>query len=370
MDGVVYYPYIRVPDTEWFNRVILYWDSVATIVPDRWIQSPYELGPYTLDLVQRGLLVQLLPSYTDLVRVADLFGLYYDRLKPSERARRQRVFSNGNTELVHSDKGTIEGFSRLRDRGICERAGDWWKVERRTAADYMAMLALGLAAPGHDVLPMPRDPSMVPRVDDVRRVPLTDQMHSLLPLLAGTAEATSAELRERAEGQARVGHIQMVVLKKLFPGPSATVEPEKLERFLRRHGDLLPNFRREVEKRVDEIFNQVEAWQQRRVYDRLESEFQDAIQQVEAYMSESRFGRILRSPWCALVGVIPGLGAPTQAAAAAAEIALPAKPMPRSPLAYAAFASLELTQHQRQPRVIRDEAASLILLASEAPGKA
>jgi hypothetical protein len=79
------------------------------------------------------------------------------------------------------------------------------------------------------------------------------------------------------------------------------VEPVKLERFLHQHGDLLPRFRREVVARTDEIFNLETPWQQRRALDRLESEFQEAAREVEAYMSESKLGRILRSPWVALI---------------------------------------------------------------------
>jgi len=215
------------------------------------------------------------------------------------------------------------------------------------------------------VRPTHRDPTMIPHVDGVRRVPVTDQMHSLLPLLAGTADASSAELRERAEGQATISHIQMMILENLFPAPNVMVEPVKLERFLHQHGDLLPRFRREVEARTDEIFNLARPWQQRRALDRLEAEFQEAIQEVEAYMSESKLGRILRSPWVALVGLIPGLNSLTTGATAAAELALPAQPRVRSPLAYAAFVSAELSPSQRRPRVIQNGAASLLAVASE-----
>lgn len=366
MDGIVYYPYIRVPESGWFSRAILYWDSVATIVPDRWIDHPYELGAYTRDLVQRGLLVQLLPSYANLRRVGELFTRYYLRLDPSERAERQHAFFNGDTELVHSDKGNVDAFYRLCDFGICERAGEWWQIERRTSADYMAILALALAEPGHDSELIPRDQTMVPHVDGVRRVPVTDQMHSLLPLLAGTSEVISAKLRERSEGQAAVGQVQMMVLEHLFPAPATAIDPERLERFMRRHGDLLPSFRREVEARVDEIFNQEQPSMRLRILDRLESEFQETIQQVEAYMSESRFGRILRSPWCALVGsMVPFVNTLAQGATAGAQIAFPAQPRARSPLAYAAFAYVELSPDQRAPRVIQNETNSLIALTSE-----
>jgi hypothetical protein len=173
------------------------------------------------------------------------------------------------------------------------------------------------------------------------------------------------ELRQRAEGYSRVSHIQLMVLERLFPGPTVAVDPDNLERFVRRHAELVPRFRRDVEARVDEIFKYEDLWQQRRALDRLESEFQDAIREVEAYMSESKFGRILRSPWCALIGLLSGHDLIARAAAASAEIILPSQPRPSSPLAYAAFASLELSPRQLHPRIIRNDSTSLLALTIE-----
>ena len=250
MDGVIYYPYIRLPESAWFSRAVLYWDSVATIVPDRWIANPEESGPYTRELVQREIVTQLLPSYADLARLADRFTHYVSHLEPNELAKRRQDFTGGVTELVHSDKGVEEAFHHLQHQHLCSRAGQWWRVERATAADYMAALALALSLPGHDILRNDGDtfPDAV-----VRRVPITDELHSLLPLLGGTLDEEASTLNERAEGQAIIGRVQMMVLENLFPAPVTTIPPADLDRFRRRHAGLLPAFRREVEERVDEL---------------------------------------------------------------------------------------------------------------------
>lgn len=365
MDGVVYYPYIRVPESAWFSRAVLYWDSVATIVPGEWIDAPDQLGPYTLDLVQRDLVVQLFPSYADLRGLATRFIHYINHLGEIELAQRQDDFYDGLAELIHVEKGTDELFRHLADLRLCSPAEGWWRVELKTASDYMAALALALSTPGHQIRPVRGDPRILHRADDVRRVPITDQPHSLLPLLGNTVQATDSELRARAEGQTEVGHIQMMILKKLFPAPVTAVAPSDLERFKRRRGDLLSNFRREVEERVDTIFNLTRDWEQQRALDRLESDFEDAIEQVEAYMHESRFGRLLKSPWCVILGLIPGFDLGTRAAAAIADIALPSPQRIRSPLAYAAFANVELPPSQYRPRVLRQATPSLITMASE-----
>ena len=388
MDGVIYYPYIRVPESDWFSRTLLYWDSVATIVPDRMIWNPDQLDSYTRDLVQRGLVVQLLPSYADLANLGDRFINYVNELERSDFITRQHNFRHRVTDLIHADKGRDSFFNELIGLGLCARVdrrrslehgwdregtrgrardpmNRWWRVEQQTAADYMAALALALAQPGHEDPPVRGDRRKSPRIEDVRRLPITDTVHSLIPLLSGTVDATDTELRNRAEGQTRVGFVQMIILGKLFPAPISAVTPEDLERFRRRHGDLLPEFRRAVEERADAIFGLPSQWEQQRALDRLESEFQDTIEQVEAYMSESRFGRLLRSSWCMLLGSIPALNPWVTGAAAAAEIISPGQPRVRSPLAYAAFAAAELLPSQRRPRVIDRGASYLMNIASE-----
>jgi hypothetical protein len=126
-------------------------------------------------------------------------------------------------------------------------------VERATAADYMAALALALSLPGHNIMKRYTHADIVPDTA-VRRVPITDELHSLLPLLAGTLDEDDSILKERAEGQAIIGRVQMMVLENLFPAPVVAIPPEDIDRFRRRHAGLLPAFRREVEERVDTIF--------------------------------------------------------------------------------------------------------------------
>jgi hypothetical protein len=53
-DKVLYFPYIRVPDSEWFTQVLLYWDEVGSIVPYEYVYSPEKLGPHMRELVQLG----------------------------------------------------------------------------------------------------------------------------------------------------------------------------------------------------------------------------------------------------------------------------------------------------------------------------
>src|SRR4051794_1325037 len=59
IQGALYFPLISPPASAWLTRALLYWDQVGTIVPQSWVESPELLGAHTLELVQRGLLLQV-----------------------------------------------------------------------------------------------------------------------------------------------------------------------------------------------------------------------------------------------------------------------------------------------------------------------
>jgi hypothetical protein len=141
--------------------------------------------------VQREIVTQLLPSYADLSGLADRFTHYVNHLEPNELAKRRENFTNDATELIHSDKGVMQAFHHLEYQQLCSRTGGWWRVERATAADYMAALELALWLPGHDI--MRRDGDTLPDTV-VRRVLITDELHSLLPLLGGTLDEEGSTL--------------------------------------------------------------------------------------------------------------------------------------------------------------------------------
>lgn len=61
-ENVLYFPYIRVPDNDWFQRVLLYWDSVGSIVPYEYINNPDRLGSHMQSLLIEGLVKQIIPG--------------------------------------------------------------------------------------------------------------------------------------------------------------------------------------------------------------------------------------------------------------------------------------------------------------------
>src|SRR5262249_48314870 len=98
MDRVLYFPYINVPRSEWFTRVLLYWDSIGCILPEE--SQPYERGrvrqhhhpdrswEFTQELLSEGLLE---PIYPDQAFGRDFMDGFMRLLEPLETRERGRL---------------------------------------------------------------------------------------------------------------------------------------------------------------------------------------------------------------------------------------------------------------------------------------
>ena len=62
---VLYFPYINVPNSIWFTRMLLYWDEVGAIVPYEYIDNPEKLDSHTKSLVEAEL-VRAVPAHLRL----------------------------------------------------------------------------------------------------------------------------------------------------------------------------------------------------------------------------------------------------------------------------------------------------------------
>ncbi|GAH86528.1 unnamed protein product, partial [marine sediment metagenome] len=139
---VIYFPYIRVPQNEWFTRVLLYWDKVGSIVPHDYIYNPDHLGKYMQELIKAELVKQIIPmNYIHSIpRFKEAFIELIDRNQIINHAHKITKESN-ETFLIHIEKlDNIAG--ELCDRGLAEPVNyPWYNVEKVTANLFMAYLA-------------------------------------------------------------------------------------------------------------------------------------------------------------------------------------------------------------------------------------
>lgn len=162
--AILYYPSIGIPSGTWLRKAILYWDEIASIVPES-----YELrtvDPYSMDidfLKKEGVYKPVRPgdlAYHSFQAVNDfgnelsdivLSNVYQEFLKRRQSVsifQNKKANSRSKPRLINKEKGTDEIFGFLIDAGLaneCQQDSDWYEVEGNTALLYMALLAKYLA---------------------------------------------------------------------------------------------------------------------------------------------------------------------------------------------------------------------------------
>lgn len=221
MSGALYFPYISTPDDAWFTRVLLYWDTVGTIVPGGLEEDPKFISPQMAALREENLLQLVSPAF-DLATVPNFRDAFAEYLEADEIVRSRR----DNAELMRFTKVHVfklgdvaeylidQKLARCRDGPGWEL---WLEVEQRTAALFMAYLAatLGALQDGMD--------------------PVTDQAAAMAALL-GLDTSVGVTLKRARE-------LRLGILDELLPGPAAPVDAAALRRFKDDHRDELSAFR-------------------------------------------------------------------------------------------------------------------------------
>jgi hypothetical protein len=238
--GVIYFPYINVPDDDSFVRTILYWDEVACIIPagysprdqtrhenPRWRpdgRTPQERYAHTAELISAGLVSVVEPELPpdQAWPFLEDFLTYVGSTSSTTSG-----WAEGGEPGVSVHRGKLGGMllGHLREVGLArDKRGPWIEVEPETATTFMACLAayLGDTAP-------------------TRLLPVTDDQHSFEVL-----RSVAAPLAEREDS-----HLRDFLLESVLPAPiSLEMEWKDLASFKERHQDQLHGFRRYVEREL------------------------------------------------------------------------------------------------------------------------
>lgn len=280
--AVIYFPFIRVPKSDWLTRILLYWDNVRTITPYEFLEEPERFGPHTQGLVQQGLIEPIYPGeyVHTLGGFEENFLEYLNSHHHLLESRRER-FASGQYAPVHLEKlGTLR--PRLKELRLAKEEGQWSLIEAETAEEFMAYLATVLG-----------------KLPDVEAIPVSDQ------------EAGIARLAPPSVGSdidIRLGQLRMAVLDDVFPSPSRPLEAAEIATFKNKHRSLLTRFRLEVEREVirladfdnDELRDAAKA--------NLSDRIQEDIREIKSKLGESGFGPISTSKWLAVLGHVPFVG--------------------------------------------------------------
>lgn len=343
----MYFPYIEVPSSAWFTRTLLYWDQVGTIVPESYLYDPEPLTPYMRDLVHAELVRQVPALEARGKWFKQSFTDYLDQLGVVELARRREAFEWGELERIHSTKARGLGVDlrHLGSLGLTDRGkgGGFVLMERRTASEFMAALAVELCQPGQA---FQRD------VDgrESRWVPTTDVPRAAEALVNGLSLGSPvAPVHLRLEGHYRTESTRLELLERLLPVPTEPVEVDRLVQFKYLHGDLLSQLRRYMEREVDAAAGIGDAAMRQRHLDRIVDEMEDRVEQAERYIREGLQRRVARSPLLRWAKFIPMIGRGADAAREVANTGLMEGDFRVEPLAYLAFASAEFGSRPQPP---------------------
>jgi hypothetical protein len=322
---------------------MLYWDNVATIVPQTYIQHPERHETYTRELVSVGLLHQALPEEAD--NLGRNFGKYLHRLSGQEIDRRRRGFNMGDVTRVHSDKwmANVGGLKEIERLGLAVRnspwpRADWILVEVTTAAEFMAALALSLCESIGA-----RGWRYSDRGSAETWVPATDTPPAIRALMAGL-EPVSRTLDQgdrvhiRVRGEIQAAEIRTHLMESLLPVPDATISPVRIVRFRKTHGHRLPEFRRYLESMIDESLMITDPVLRARFMERIEDELLERTEEATAYLKELGLQRISKSSLIRVLKFIPGLVTPIGVAQDLVESLRTSQGIEAQPLAYLAFA--------------------------------
>lgn len=219
----LYFPYSRVPESEWFTKVLLYWDRASSIVP---CGHPSRDEPYQIELVKAGLLEYLSPQSL-LPEMPEHF--VSDFLEALER--RPVNYSPPHMEYIYANKLPRQLLEALADRHLAtptpEQPDDQWQVDVETADSYMAYLASAVSAsrPG--------------------TAPVTDHETLLATLKPSSPEETSPlEVLKQ---------LRYAVIAETLPTPSRAVPPAELRVFKDKHHDALVRCRRWLDSRLADL---------------------------------------------------------------------------------------------------------------------
>jgi hypothetical protein len=255
MDSALYFPYIRVPETPWFMHIILYWDRVATIAPDRF-HARDQLTPFMNDLWAADRL-ELLSAHEASMSVRRLQGPFLESARARlEDLRRQPI---EEWTRLHFEKGSYRLFSELERMGLAKRSHyEWVEVESSIAGNYMGMLARTVAS-------------------SRGWYPVTDT-----PLTIGGPG-------DSARGAERLDWLRHASIVGALPVPSRVVPLSELLEFKEKHEDDLRRLRVALNNRLTACALIEDAeFRAARLGDVM-SEIQDEVEALSAKMKERRW---------------------------------------------------------------------------------
>ena len=299
MENLLYYPYINIPKNDWAARVLLYYERIGSIVPQRYLYG--EFDPYMKELVENRLVEPINPIVV-LEHPWDVARPFIDYLRRNEfNIEKRRKASYGHsksrtgtssyrgTTKIHADKFDSQVFYELEQAGLAHKLdGEWYLVERTTANELMIYLASVI---GHKI----------------QFLPTTDRQQRRFNTVGLKAVSRSLETADNK---------REVILDELMPFPDQ-IDLKRLRQFKEEHLGLLKAFKNRVELIVLNRSIKIDT-----------PEFKERVreltirkEELTAKMGEKKLGKIIFGTVCGIVGA--GIGLATTSSVNGAILGVP-----------------------------------------------
>lgn len=263
---ILYFPYINIPNNSWTVKSILYWDEVAAITPQSYIQNTDNLSDFMKEVLQNELVKQIFPWDIDSREVD--FENFERMLKNSSVCldEKRTLFLQGNNVIkIHREKFCYQIFNFLEQQNVAKEEGkysDWYFVEKGIASLMMLYLATKLSeANGY-----------TPTTDKQENIPLKFKSDSL--------NITTDEIRSQ-------------ILTEILPYPESP-DFSTIANFKSKYKSELTSFRHAIESLTFNLASEKNSKIRR---DRMESEIylinQERDRLVEL-LKEHKFIKVLK----------------------------------------------------------------------------
>ncbi|MDQ0676086.1 hypothetical protein QFZ36_003647 [Pseudarthrobacter siccitolerans] len=331
-DVALYYPKMTFPPTGWLSRTLLYWDEVATIVPEA-VQAAVRDDPYMAELIDLGLLRMVDPAPTLLddqvqSQVQKAFSALQSAPIEEDRAGYQGMRSMRAEKLLYSVRRQLEEQGQAWSH---DNESGWLRVPSSLARWYMPLMA-GLMA------------SSLSADGSISYKPITDDRRFIQ---ASNTESVSTERK----------HFIYRSIHEVLPGPSISIPPREIVEFKNQYSSELRRLRGWID---DQFLSSVNIpWTENDLWERrMRERVAEQVEFLREGMNRRRWPKVLVGTVGALFGngmgianssvssdsmleLGLGLGSATIAAAtsmpAVVESARRPRYDPRAPLAYAAL---------------------------------
>jgi hypothetical protein len=264
--------------------MLLYWDEVGAIIPYDYIANPEKLNSHTRELVQEGLIQQIIPSQYlwKIPNFRNAFTEYLTQLDINVLKNRRRAFIAQHMFKIHIEK--MEGVERdLVELGLAKQIDyPWYYVEGDTAIEFMSYLAATLG-----------------KINELDFAPTTDNISYLNKFVSASESIITTEriLEE----------LRLEVLNDILPAPTRSLSAFEIKHFKDTYYKDLKSFRNSIERELVLIADINNPELKKRRINLFKEESSDQIELIVEAMEKSGFKNLSLTKIGTIVSAIPGI---------------------------------------------------------------